>query len=49
LVFKNKNKIVGFAKVCFECEKMMIIGNNLIERITYPPEKFSKLEDVLKQ
>lgn len=26
LVFKNKGKIIGFAKICFDCEQNIIIG-----------------------
>lgn len=49
LVFKSKNKIVGFAKICFGCEQMMIIGHNMIESTSSPTEKFSRLKDILKQ
>ncbi len=28
LVFKEKGKIIGVAKICFECDKSVIIGTN---------------------
>lgn len=48
LLFKNKNKIVGFAKICFGCSKMIVVRNNLIEHYI-PSDNIFSIETVLKK
>lgn len=49
LVFRNNNKIAGYAKVCFSCGKMIIVGDNLIDKISSGNENFLKLENLLNK
>lgn len=49
LVFKKKNKIIGFAKICFSCGKMITVTEDLIERLSAPNENFLEIKKVLNR
>lgn len=48
LIFRFKNSIVGFAKICFGCGKMVIVGKNVTENFEAPTDSFNALETLLK-
>lgn len=47
LVFKKEEKIIGIAKLCFECEKTSIIGTNLNTISFNTPKTLKKLYKIL--
>ena len=49
LIFKNKNKTVGIAKICFECLKNQILGNKANTENFGQDGDYEKLEKLLKK
>lgn len=47
LFFRKNKKIVGIAKICFECEKCQIVGTKKNTISFYNPENFKKLYKIL--
>ena len=47
LIFKNKNHITGFVKICFECKHYHIIGTNAETKNFGQSQDFEKLEKIL--
>ena len=49
LIFKNKNKTVGIAKICFECFKNQILGTKANTENFGQDGDYEKLEKLLKK
>jgi len=47
LIFKNKNKTVGFAKVCFQCGMSLIVGASEKTTMLYTHDDYTKLKEIL--
>ncbi|WP_312768358.1 hypothetical protein [Epilithonimonas sp.] len=49
LVFKNKGKIIGIAKICFSCHQHIIIGTKINDENFGQNGDYKKLEILLNQ
>ena len=49
LIFKKKKKIVGIAKICFECNQSQILGTEINTDYFGQCGDFTKLENLIKE
>lgn len=49
LIFRKKNKIVGIAKICFECNQSQILGTKIDAYYFGQCGDFTKLENLIKE
>lgn len=49
LIFKNKGKIIGIAKICFSCHQHIIIGTKINDENFGQNGDYKKLKVILNQ
>ena len=49
LIFKKDDKIIGIAKICFECEQSYIVGASGNSKNFGANEEFKKLKNIISQ